>query len=291
MGILIGSETRVICQGMTGRMGTFHSERMISYGTNLVGGVRPGKGGAKHLGVPVFDTVAEAVAETDADASAVFVPPENAAAAMIEAIEAEVLLVVCVTERVPVLDMVRVRHALSGSTTRLVGANSQGLLAPGVCKIGVMPTIHERPGRVGIISRSASLTSEVVEQTSRLNLGQSTTVGIGGDPVHGLGFVECLELFLADPATDGVILLGEIGGTGEEAAADFLRTAKPTKPVVACVAGRHAPTERRMGHAGTVTVFGSGEAEAKIAALTAAGVRIAPNAAVIGATMAQVLSS
>ena len=291
MGILIGAETRVICQGMTGRMGTFHSERMISYGTNLVAGVRRGKGGTSHLGLPVFDTVAEAVEKTDANASAVFVPPEYAAAAMIEAIEAEMPLVVCVTERVPVLDMVRVRHALSGSRSRLVGANSQGLLAPGVCKIGVMPTIYERPGRIGIISRSASLTSEVVEQTSRLDLGQSTTVGIGGDPVHGLGFVECLDLFMADPETDAVILLGEIGGIDEEEAAEFLRRNKSSKPVVAYVAGRHAPTERRMGHAGTVTVFGSGEADAKIAALTAAGAHVAPNAAAIGATMAQALSN
>lgn len=286
MGILIGPDTRVICQGMTGRMGTFHCERMIAYGTRLVGGVRPGKGGVRHLGLPVFDEVADAVAQTGANASIIFVPPDNAAVAMIEAIEAEVALVVCVTERVPVLDMVRVRHALAGSKTRLVGANSQGLLAPGVCKIGVMPSIHERPGRIGIISRSASLTSEVVEQTSRLRLGQSTTVGIGGDPVHGLGFVECLELFLADAQTDGIIMLGEIGGTGEEEAAEFLRKAKPAKPIVAFVAGRHAPTERRMGHAGTITVFGRGEAEAKIAALADAGVVIAPNAAAIGEAMA-----
>lgn len=290
MGILVGAETRIICQGMTGRMGTYHAERMIDYGTtNLVGGVRPGKGGTKHLGLPVFDTVAEAVEKTDANASVIFVPPETVAAAMIEAIEAELPLIVCVTERVPVLDMVRVRHALSGSRTRLVGANSQGILAPGVCKIGVMPTIYERPGRIGIISRSASLTSEVVEQTSRVMLGQSTTVGIGGDPVHGMGFVECLELFLADPDTDGVILLGEIGGTGEEEAADFLRQTKTSKRIVGYVAGRHAPTHRRMGHAGTVTVFGRGEAGAKIEALAAAGAHVAPNAAAIGTTMKQVL--
>lgn len=289
MGVLIGPETRVLCQGMTGRMGTFHSERMIAYGTKLVGGVRPGKGGKKHLGLPLFDTVAEGMEATGADASAVFVPPDNAAAAMIEAIEAEMPLVVCVTERVPVLDMVRVRHALAGSQTRLVGPNSQGVLAPGACKIGVMPSIHERPGRIGIVSRSASLTSEVIEQTSRLKLGQSTTVGVGGDPVHGLSLAAVLELFLADPGTDGIILIGEIGGAEEEEAADFLRTAKPKKPVVGFVAGRHAPKRRRMGHAGTLNVFGGGDAESKTEALRRANVFIAPDAATIGETMHRAL--
>ena len=291
MGVLIGPETRVLCQGITGRMGTFHSERMIAYGTQLVGGVRPGKGGTRHLNLPVFDTVSEAVEETGANASAIFVPPDYAAAAMVEAIEAEVPLVVCVTERVPVLDMVRVRHALSRSKTRLVGPNSQGVLAPGSCKIGVMPSIHERPGRIGIASRSASLTSEVVEQTSQFKLGQSTTVGIGGDPVHGLSLAECVELFLADSETDGVILLGEIGGAEEEEAADFVRSAKTRKPVVGFVAGRHAPRERRMGHAGTLDVFASGDAESKIEALRAADVLIAHDAAAIGETMRRALLS
>lgn len=291
MGVLIGPETRVLCQGMTGRMGTFHSERMIAYGTRLVGGVRPGKGGKRHLNLPVFDTVAEAVEATGADASIIFVPPDNAAAAMIEAIEAGLALIVCVTERVPVLDMVRVRHALAGSQSRLVGPNSQGVLAPGTCKIGVMPSIHERPGRIGIVSRSASLTSEVVEQTSRLRLGQSTTVGVGGDPVHGLSLAGCLELFLADPATDGIILIGEIGGVEEQEAADFLRQARPRKPVVGFVAGRHAPRERRMGHAGTLNVFGRGDAASKIEALRAARVSIAPDAASIGETMRRALAS
>ncbi|HSM18824.1 MAG TPA: succinate--CoA ligase subunit alpha [Hyphomicrobiales bacterium] len=289
MGVLIGPETRVLCQGMTGRMGTFHSERMIAYGTKLVGGVRPGKGGKRHLNLPLFDTVAEGMEATGADASAVFVPPDNAAAAMIEAIEAEMPLVVCVTERVPVLDMVRVRHALAGSKTRLVGPNSQGVLAPGACKIGVMPSIHERPGRIGIVSRSASLTSEVIEQTSRLKLGQSTTVGVGGDPVHGLSLAAVLELFLADPGTDGIILIGEIGGAEEEEAADFLRNAKPNKPVVGFVAGRHAPKRRRMGHAGTLNVVGGGDAESKTEALRRANVFIAPDAATIGETMHRAL--
>ena len=289
MGVLIGPETRVLCQGMTGRMGTFHSERMIAYGTKLVGGVRPGKGGKRHLNLPLFDTVAEGMEATGADASAVFVPPDNAAAAMIEAIEAEMPLVVCVTERVPVLDMVRVRHALAGSKTRLVGPNSQGVLAPGACKIGVMPSIHERPGRIGIVSRSASLTSEVIEQTSRLKLGQSTTVGVGGDPVHGLSLAGVLELFLADPGTDGIILIGEIGGAEEEEAADFRRNAKPNKPVVGFVAGRHAPKRRRMGHAGTLNVVGGGDAESKTEALRRANVFIAPDAATIGETMHRAL--
>lgn len=289
MGVLIGPETRVLCQGMTGRMGTFHCERMIAYGTKLVGGVRPGKGGKRHLNLPIFDTVAEAMEKTGADASVIFVPPDNAAAAMIEAIEAEVPLVVCVTERVPVLDMVRVSHALGGSNTRLIGPNSQGLLAPNSCKIGVMPSIHERPGRIGIVSRSASVTSEVIEQTSRLKLGQSTTVGVGGDPVHGLSLAACLELFLADPQTDGIVLIGEIGGAEEEEAADFLRAARPKKPIAGFVAGRHAPPRRRMGHAGTLNVFGGGDAASKIEALSAAGVFVAPDAATIGETMLRAL--
>ncbi|MDP2619827.1 MAG: succinate--CoA ligase subunit alpha [Hyphomicrobiales bacterium] len=289
MAVLIGSETRVLCQGMTGRMGTFHCERMIAYGTKLVGGVRPGKGGKRHLNLPVFDSVAEAVEKTGADASIIFVPPDNAAAAMIEAIEAQVPLVVCVTERVPVLDMVRVRHALNSSKTRLIGPNSQGLLVPESCKIGVMPAIHERPGRIGIVSRSASVTSEVVEQTSRLKLGQSTTVGVGGDPVHGLSLAACLELFLADPQTDGIILIGEIGGAEEEEAADFLRAARPKKPITGFVTGRHALPRRRMGHAGTLNVFGGGDAASKIEALRAAGVIVAPDAATIGETMRRAL--
>jgi succinyl-CoA synthetase alpha subunit len=289
MAILVRPDTRVICQGMTGRAGSFHTGHAIAYGTRMVGGVRPGKGGKRHLDLPVFDTVAEAAAETAADASIVFVPAPQAAAAMIEAIEAELALVVCVTERVPVLDMVRVRDALAGSRTRLVGPNSQGVLAPGACKIGVMSTVSARPGGVGIISRSASLTSEVVAQTSALGLGQSTTVGIGGDPVHGIGFVECLELFLADDGTDGIVMIGEIGGVEEEDAAAYLASTRPSKPVVALVAGRHAPPMRRMGHAGTLTLFGRGDAGAKTEALRNAGVTIAASADTVGETMRRAL--
>ncbi len=289
MAILIDAETKVICQGLTGDQATYHSERAIAYGTKMVGGVVPGKGGRRHLGLPVFETVAEAVAETGATASAVFVPPANAADAMIEGIEAGLELLVCVTERIPILDMVRVRRALEGSGTRLVGPNSLGIISPGACKIGVMPAHLERRGKIGIASRSASLTYEVVEQTSLERLGQSTSIGIGGDPVHGIGFIDCLELFFADPGTQGVILLGEIGGTDEEEAAAFLKAEGVKKPVVAYVAGIHAPARRRMGHAGTVNVFAGGTALDKIEALRSAGVHIAPSAAEVGATMRKAL--
>lgn len=291
MAILVGPDTRVLVQGMTGRTGSYHTERAIAYGTNVVAGVRPGKGGTRHLDVPVFDTVAEAVKETSADASLVFVPPANAAAAMVEAIEAELGVVVCVTERVPVLDMVRVRAALKGAKTKLVGPNSQGVLTPQGCKLGVMTTVHGRPGRVGIVSRSATLTSEIVAQTSAAGLGQSTTVGIGGDPVHGIGFADCIELFIDDPETDGIILIGEIGGVEEEMAADYLQKAKTDKPVVALVAGRHAPQERRMGHAGTLTMFGRADAGDKIKALRAAGVHIAHGTQSVADTMLQSLAN
>ncbi|MCP4328225.1 MAG: succinate--CoA ligase subunit alpha [Alphaproteobacteria bacterium] len=290
MAILINSDTKVICQGLTGHVATYHMERAIAYGTNVVGGVVPGKGGQKHLGLPVFDSVAQAVAETGATASAVFVPPQSAAAAIIEAVEAEIPLAVCVTERVPVLDMVRVKRRLEGSKTRLIGPNSQGIIVPGRCKIGVMPAHLERPGGVGIVSRSASLTSEVVDQVTAYRLGQSTSVGIGGDPVYGMGFVDCLELFFADPETTAIIMLGEIGGTAEEEAAEYIQQSKPTKPIVAYVAGVHAPTERRMGHAGTVNVFGRGTASVKIDALRAAGVLIAPSAAEVGSTVRDALN-
>jgi succinyl-CoA synthetase alpha subunit len=252
--------------------------------------VVPGKGGRKHLGLPVFDTVAEAVAATGADASAIFVPPAAAASAMLEAIEAEVRLLVCVTERIPILDMVRVKRRLEDSQTRLIGPNSQGIIAPGRCKIGVMPAHLERPGKVGIVSRSASLTSEVVQQTTEARLGQSTAVGIGGDPVYGMSFVDCLKLFFEDPETEGVILVGEIGGTAEEEAAEFLRSRPSPKPVTAYVAGLYAPKERRMGHAGTVNVFGKGGAAEKIEALRAAGAHIAASPADIGATMRRALT-
>ena len=285
MAILVDQGTRLIVQGMTGRAGTFYTDLAIEYGTSVVAGVTPGKGGSRHIGVPIFATVAEAVRETRANASLIFVPAQQAGAAMIEAVEAAVPLIVCVTERVPTLDMVRVRHALEGSPTKLVGPNSQGVLSPAKCKVGVMSTADARPGAVGIVSRSASLTSEVVAQTSAAGLGQSTTVGIGADPVHGIGFVDCLRLFMDDDETEGVILIGEIGGNEEEAAADYLRRERPQKPVVALVAGRHAPLERRMGHAGAFTVFGQGDAAAKIEAMRSAGARIAENADLVAQTM------
>jgi succinyl-CoA synthetase alpha subunit len=289
MAILVGPETKVICQGMTGRTASYHIERAMAYGTNVVGGVRPGKGGTRHLDVPIFDSVSDSVSKTGADASIIFVPPASASDAMIEAIEAEVPVVVCVTERVPVLDMVRVRDALEGSRTCLVGPNSQGVLTPQACKLGVMSTVHERPGSIGIVSRSATLTSEIVAQTSTAGLGQSTTVGIGGDPVHGIGFVDCLKLFMEDPGTKGIILIGEIGGAEEEMAADYLKAVKVPKPVVALVAGRHAPPERRMGHAGTLTLFGRADANQKIKALRSAGAQIAPNPQDVAETMRQSL--
>ena len=241
MAILLDRDTRVLCQGMTGWAGSHHVAQMIEYGTQVVAGVTPGKGGRTHLGLPVYDRVADARRETGANASIVFVPPANAAAAMIEAIEAEIPLVVTVTERVPVLDMVRVRDALKGSGTRLVGANSQGVLAPGICKLGVMATGSERPGVVGVVSRSASLTSEVVAQLTEAGLGQSTTVGVGGDPVHGMSMRDCLELFLADDETKAVVLIGEIGGFEEEEVADFIAQVRPAKPIVSRVVGIHAP--------------------------------------------------
>ncbi len=289
MSILVDAETKVICQGMTGRQATFHCESAIAYGTKLVAGVTPGKGGSKHLRLPVFDRVAEARAVTGADVSLVFVPPAQAADAILESIEAEVPLLVCVTERIPVLDMVRVKCALEGSKTRLIGPNSQGIITPGQCKIGIMPGHHHKAGKIGVISRSSSLTYEAVEQMATERLGQSTSVGIGGDPVYGLSIVDCLELFLDDPQTHGIVVIGEIGGSAEEEAAQFLEARMPEKPVVAYVAGLHAPTERRMGHAGTVNVFGAGDAQAKIEAFARAGVHIAPSAAAIGATMAQAL--
>ncbi len=289
MGILVDSGTKVICQGLTGATATRLSERAIAYGTKMVGGVVPGKGGTSHLHLPVFETVAEAVDATRPDASAVFVPPTHAADAMIEAIKAEIPLVVCVSERVPVLDMVRVKRALEGSKSRLIGANSQGVITPDACKIGVMPERPHTKGRVGIVSRSATLNYEAVDQTTNVHLGQSTSVGIGSDPVYGMDFIDCLELFFADDATEGIILIGEIGGTAEEETAEFLKREKSPKPVVAYVAGLNAPTDRRMGHAGTVDVFGEGSAAAKIEALKSAGAIIVPDASAMGTTMRRAL--
>ena len=290
MAILAGPETRVICQGITGRAATYHVARMIAYGTRLVGGVTPGKGGRKHLDVPVFDTVEKAVAATGATASLVFVPPRNAADAMIEAIRAGIELLVCVTERVPVLDMIRVRQELVNSSAQLVGANSQGVLVPGVTQLGVMTTVHARKGPVGIASRSASLTSEVVAQTTAVGLGQSTTVGVGGDPVHGVGLADCLRLFIDDPETEVIILIGEIGGGDEENAAALLRQIKPVKPVVALVVGEHAPADRRMGHAGAFAAGNLGSADSKISALQKAGVHIARRADLVGITARHALA-
>ena len=289
MGILVDSGTKVICQGLTGATATRLSERAIAYGTKMVGGVVPGKGGTSHLHLPVFETVAEAVDATKPDASAVFVPSAHAADAMIEAIKVEIPLVVCVSERVPVLDMVRVKRALEGSKSRLIGANSQGVITPDACKIGVMPERPHTKGRVGIVSRSAPLNYEAVDQTTNVHLGQSTSVGIGGDPVYGMDFIDCLELFFADDATEGIILIGEIGGTAEEETAEFLKREKSPKPVVAYVAGLNAPTDRRMGHAGTVDVFGEGSAAAKIEALKSAGAIIVPDASAMGTTMRRAL--
>ena len=289
MAILVDRDTRVIFQGLTGATATRMAERAIASGTQVVGGVTPGKGGGRHLNLPVFDSVAEAAAEIRPDASAVFVPPAAAASAMIEAIEAEVPLVVCVTERVPVLDMVRVRDALRGGRTRLIGPNSYGIITPEACRIGVMPDRPHTPGCIGIASRSATLAYEAVAQTTRFRLGQSTSVGIGGDPVHGLGFVDCLELFLQDPKTRGIVLIGEIGGPEEQDAAAFLSERKPDKPVVAYVAGLHAPPERRMGHAGTVDLLGQGDARDKIRALEQAGVILVESANLIGHAMRQAL--
>ena len=289
MAILVGQETRLLVQGLTGRAATYHVGRMIAYGTKVVAGVTPGKGGRMHLDAPIFETVADAVRATGANASLLFVPPEYAAKAMIEAIEAEVPLLVCVTERVPIIDMVRVRHALRGTRTRLVGPNSQGILSPGTCQAGVMTTVNATPGGIGIASRSASLTSEVMAQTTLAGLGQSTTVGVGGDPVHGLSLRDCVELFIADRATTGIVIIGEIGGSEEEEVAAYVKASRPGKPIVALVAGRHAPPERRMGHAGAFATDGGGAAAPKINALQAAGVLIAPNAAVVGRTMAEAL--
>ena len=289
MAILVDGDTRLIVQGMTGRAGTFYTDLAIDYGTRVVAGVTPGKGGRRHLGVPVFDKVAEAMRETGANASLVFVPAAEARAAIIEAIEAEAPLVVCVTERVPTLDMVAVRQALAGSATKLVGPNSQGVLSPGKCKLGVMSTNDAKPGPIGIVSRSASLTSEIVAQTSAAGLGQSTTIGIGADPLHGIGFVDCLRLFMADEETRAVILIGEIGGGEEEATADYLRRERPPKPVVALVAGRHAPPERRMGHAGAFARTSHGQAAAKIEALRSAGAKIAENADRVAETVREAL--